>query len=141
MKFVPNLLLATALVSGALSAGELENDLAKAQKERKPVLYVILSKSCGACEGWTERLRSEPEIVDRIDKCAETMFVYSDHAVHTDRYPVNGFPTGYILDPDGKIIFRFSGVPKSDREFADYLCKIRDAISGAAGRQRKGGKK
>lgn len=144
--------LAVALLHGALapapSSGapmgdwytDLDQAMAVARREGKPVLADVGSENCPACRMLESQTLSHPAIQERLKNFVK-VHINGDAAPHIRQMlGVDAYPTVIAMDPNGRAVGRSVGfVPASRfaRTLDNALRKVGPALAEARARQEK----
>jgi thioredoxin-like negative regulator of GroEL len=126
---VLSLLLAAWAGPIAFSAVEFRTSekgvMASAKKKNKPVMMYFYGIWCPPCNELKELVYTHPDFLKKAGEF-ELLKVDVDKQASwplKDRFQVNGYPTLIFTNPQGKVIYRFSGY-RSPKEFVramDYV--------------------
>lgn len=94
--------------------GQLEEALAKAQKENKLVFVDVYTNWCGPCKQMVKNIFPLKEVGDFYNKNFISYKLDAEDASikgpeYAEKYKVRGFPTYLFLKPDGTLEFTTSG--------------------------------
>lgn len=109
--------------------GSFKAALAKAKKENKLVLFDAYTTWCGPCKVLKTKVFPDKELGEYINKRFVSIGVDMEAGEGiqlANQYPLDGYPTIFFLDPDGKVKRKVLGLPRGG---AQELLSIAKAIN------------
>ena len=106
-------MLQTAAAQGVrFETGSFQEALAKAKQENKYLFVDVYTVWCGPCKHVAKNVFPQEKVGDYYNQhfvCYQIDAESEVGKVFTNKYPVDGYPTFFYLDGDGKVIHSFSG--------------------------------
>lgn len=110
------------LAQGIPWGDNLDQALATATKEKRPVIVDFYTDWCGYCKQLDEKVFVDKEVVELASKAIPVKVNAERQPGIAAKYRVNAFPVVLILDPEGAVKVRLTGYMPPD-EFAAALSK------------------
>jgi len=129
---IRKIILLSMLLSGLLFAVDwvegLDTAMRQAAKEHKNVMVMVVSQECRWCKKMKQRTLNDGRVQKRL-KHFVTVQVMRDDKVEMSQLPkIDGVPTIFFLDPNGKVIQELLGYMNVEN-FLSYIPDIEKSRS------------
>lgn len=94
--------------------GTFKEALAKAKKENKKVMMDCFTTWCGPCKVLKSKVFTDKTLGDFMNKnyvCVAMDYENGEGPAIAQMYPVDGYPTVFFMDTNGKVKSKMVGVP------------------------------
>lgn len=100
--------------------GDVESALTQAKVDNKPVLVIVAANWCPHCQALEKNIIPQAAVQEYLKNNFEAVRIDSDSsyaATFAKQYRIDGVPTIMVFSPDGKLLNRVSGEPRSAEAF------------------------